>query len=59
MANKMETQIRVKFDCVSGKSRRYIIGKMGAKISGAVYITPPQEIPEQIILVFPEDKGGE
>jgi hypothetical protein len=52
---ELEVQMHVKFDCVTGNSKRYIVGKPGGKISGAIYITSSQPVPEQIILIFPKE----
>lgn len=54
----MDKVIKVKFDCISGKSARYTIGKPGGLVSGAIYITPPAEVPDRIILVLKEDEDG-
>lgn len=45
----------------TGRARRFIIGKPGEPISGAIYIDENVPIPDGIILGFPkgivEDKG--
>lgn len=39
----------------TGKLKRFIFGKPGGEISGAVYLDPKEPIPNALLLGFPEE----
>jgi hypothetical protein len=56
---RMVKNMKVKFDCISGKSRRYTLGKAGDSISGAVYIQEGFDVPSTLVLELEERRGDD
>ena len=51
-------EVKAIYDKVIGKSKHFVIGKFNSPISGGLYISNDEEIPEQVVITFENSERG-
>ena len=48
--------VQAKYDCITGKRKLFVVGRLGQDISGGLYIKLGIQIPDKITITFVKER---